>query len=963
MLDTRNHLWPLGSRFGLFAALNLLLVLMIAVPGAGQLESSSGTASDDTPSSDTQSLATGSLATGSLATGSLATGSLATGSLATGVWIVSLEGAPSEESESLFARASLASELTRTERRAALGELVTPARAAQQQLEVRWSRLADDVGITSRPLFTYALGSASIAVALSDIEAEQIQRHPEVRSLRRELLLRPTTDNGPAWIGAPSVWDGSNGLTETRGEGIVIGIVDSGIHMPHPSFSDSPSDGHTYTNPLGPGASVGWCNPGHPDYDPTYVCNDKLIGAWDWMDTYCASQPICNEADGPFDNDGHGTHVASIAAGNHITQPPLSGVAPHAAIISYDVCTLNDAFQAICPESVVLAGLQQALLDGVDVVNLSIQGGFDPWNDDDDALLDLVAAGTFVAASGGNNGATASTVEHRGPWVTTVAASSHDRERYFGELTGLSGGVSPPTDLAGASLTDAAVGPASIVLAADFGDPNCSSPFAPGTWSGEIVACEFLASPMSVKSQNVDAGGADGIVILSPFPTVETAYPATIPSLWLATAESDELRTWLQRGSGHTATLSVGSRIDDPALADRIRNFSGRGPNPNFDVIKPDLSAPGWSILAADADRFQTGFLGLLLNYRSGTSMSSPHVAGAAALIKSLHPGWTPSEIKSAMMTTAQTNLLLENGVTPAGYDETGSGRLDVERSVNAALVLDETGARYQAANPSLGGDPRTLNLPSMMHRACDAACTWARTVTNVSGETMTWTASTSAPPGLSISISPSTFELTAGSDALLDVAAYVSDASLLSGFAEAELILEPSDMTRPSTRLPILLQALADEPTTDLVISVTNERTTLRPGQGVSYLVTVTNNGPTAAVAPQLSDVAPPELSALSWTCSSVSTARCGAAAGSGELDDHPFLPAGTELNYVVTATVSAGASGDVTYTVDIATPPGLTEATPIDNTASDTDEASQSLVHADGFESGLSRWTVASS
>ncbi|RFF26724.1 hypothetical protein DZK25_11715 [Wenzhouxiangella sp. 15181] len=176
----------------------------------------------------------------------------------------------------------------------------------------------------------------AVAVRLSPDEAREVSRLDSVAHVERNYAAAPNTDAGPEWINAPDIWDGSAvpGMTGSRGEGVIIGIVDTGINMQHPSFAETDADGYTHTNPFGTDQFVGWCDPAHPDFDPAFECNNKLIGAWDFT----------GEGDGPEDSNGHGSHVAATAAGNVVDaaffdyQPRISGVAHRANLISYDVC-------------------------------------------------------------------------------------------------------------------------------------------------------------------------------------------------------------------------------------------------------------------------------------------------------------------------------------------------------------------------------------------------------------------------------------------------------------------------------------------------------------------------------------------------------------------------------------------------------------------------------------------------
>ena len=246
------------------------------------------------------------------------------------------------------------------------------------------------------------------AVSLTPAEALRVAQMPGVRSVRREHMRHLQTDNGPAWIQAPEIWNGAapSGGPASKGESIVFGIVDSGINPLNPSFLDVGGDGYDHSNPRGKYYGVG--DPADIHYDPTFPVNDKLIGAYDYLPLYDSGI-----AYDPRDSNGHGSHTASTAAGNFVqpatlTAPTttvarnISGVAPHANLITYRVCLASNG----CPMVCLIAGIEQAVLDGVDVINYSIgSDSKDPWTDpDSQAFLAAREAGVFVAASAGNDG-------------------------------------------------------------------------------------------------------------------------------------------------------------------------------------------------------------------------------------------------------------------------------------------------------------------------------------------------------------------------------------------------------------------------------------------------------------------------------------------------------------------------------------------------------------------------------
>jgi uncharacterized repeat protein (TIGR01451 family) len=591
--------------------------------------------------------------------------------------------------------------------------------------------------------FDYQHAINGFALELTVAEAKAMASMDGVVSVQRERMEELLTDVGPAWIGAPELW--TNPPNSTQGEGIVVAVLDSGINHDHPSFADVGGDGYDHDNPLGSGNYL----PGsYCDTEDASFCNDKLIGAWDFT-----------SIDGtiPEDDDGHGSHTASTVAGNVVYGAELlapttgasfdiSGVAPHANIIAYDVC------QRTCPGAALVAAINQVLIDsgnlpnGISALNYSISGGGDPYNDTVElGFLAAVEAGVYVAASAGNSGPTASTVAHLGPWVSTTAASTHNRS-IANSLIDMGSDGAPLGDINGSSFSDG-YGPAPIIHANTTAfDPagQCLDPFPPGTFSGEIVVCDRGSIARTAKGQNVLAGGAGGYVLANLGQGEGTSADAHfLPAIHIGDSDAAVLRDWLSTNTNTVATITPFGFDLDPANGDVMAGFSSRGPQLAFDVLKPDVTAPGVNIMGAEADGQAAPPEYQII---SGTSMSSPHNAGAGALLSASNPDWTPQEIKSALMLTATTAFTVkEDGATPTDPFDLGAGRIEIGDASNSGLVMDESKANFLAADPAAGGDPSTLNLASMMDSNCVVSCTWTRTVTNSMNNTGHWNVTASA--------------------------------------------------------------------------------------------------------------------------------------------------------------------------------------------------------------------------
>jgi subtilisin family serine protease len=616
-------------------------------------------------------------------------------------------------------------------------------------------------------VFKYRAVFNGVAISLTASEAATVAGLSGVQRVEREQILSLLTDSGPSWMNADEVWSGDATGVATKGEGIVAGIIDTGINADHPSFADVGADGYDHSNPRL--RHYGVCAPLNP-----LLCNDKLIGMYDFTGT------------GHEDDNGHGSHTASTTAGNVVdatlyapttTLGPtrISGVAPHANIIAYKACT-DLVFLTLtgCQLTALYASIEQATLDKVDVINFSIGGGSqDPWTGIfAQPFFGTQAAGVFVAASAGNAGPNPRTIgaPSNAPWLMSVGASTHDRMTRGTVTTSSSAGAGP--SFQGSSITSA-VGPAPLIDAKSFGNELCETFDAAeaAQIAGKIVMCTVGLIARVAKGQNIKNAGGVGMVLIGS-PGAKASYVADthfISTVMLGEWDGDDLRAWLATATDPQASLSGVSIETSPAIADRMAYFSSRGPDatsPN--VIKPDVTAPGVAIWAAFASH--SGPAGTAeYNIIQGTSMSSPHAAGAAVLVRALNPLWTPDNVKAALMSTAFTvpdggketvAVLKEDHATTADPFDYGGGRIDVARAANAGLVLQESLSGYQGANPALGGDPRQINGASLADDGCASTCSWTRTVTSSASTSVTWTVTATSSSGFSLSVEPATFTL-----------------------------------------------------------------------------------------------------------------------------------------------------------------------------------------------------------
>lgn len=706
-------------------------------------------------------------------------------------------------------------------------------------LESRHDALLASVG-GGRKLHSYGYVYNGFAADLTPAQAQRLAALPGVLAVSKDELRQRDTATTPAFLGL----SGPTGFwqaTGAKGEGVVIGIIDSGIWPEHPSFSDrTGSNGNaTQDGKLAYQQIPGWngrCVPGAGF--PASSCNQKLIGARYFNAGWGGNAGVAAQLPWEFlsarDFGGHGTHTASTAGGNAGVAATgltaafgtISGIAPRARIAAYkalwDTGGTANGFN-----SDLVAAIDAAVADGVDVINYSISGTRTNFRDPVQiAFLFAADAGVFVAASAGNSGPASSTVAHPSPWITTVAAGTHNRVVQGGSVTlgngatyAGSGNVTPvgPRPLVDAALSGLAGADAQLALCYGAADDGIAR-LDPAKVAGKIVVCDRGGNVLVNKAQAVkDAGGVGMVLVNTPTSNNSTPFVSyAIPAVHLPNTAYADVKAYAA-GASATATIN-GADILTNALAPYTADFSSRGPlqAAGGDLLKPDLIAPGQDILAGVAP---PGNSGKLFDLYSGTSMSSPHVAGLAALFKQLYPTWSPMAIKSALMTTGSDVL---DGGTPAPNTNPvlifrqGAGHVQPSRALNPGLVFDSGWndwlAFLCAAQPGGGCtgvpavDASNLNTPSIAIGDMAGVQTVKRRVTQVGSGSATYNASVTGMSGFTVTVSPSSFTLAKGQTQELSIA-FARSAGPLNAYTGGQLTLT-ADAT--AVRVPMVVRPVA---------------------------------------------------------------------------------------------------------------------------------------------------------
>lgn len=653
------------------------------------------------------------------------------------------------------------------------------------------------------PIYAYDTVMHGFAAKLTRAEAEAMEKMDGFLTIIPDAAMQLHTTRTPDFMGLSSfsgLWPASD-----YGDDVIIGVMDSGVWPERKSFQD------TFLG-LVPLRWKGLCEEG-TNFSAA-LCNKKLIGARSFYKGYeSATGPIneTTEYKSPRDGNGHGTHTSSTAAGNYVYGASLLGSAPgtargiatRARIAVYKVCWLGGCFN-----SDILAAFEQAVLDGVDIISLSVGGSVLPY------FLDPIAIGAYgamekgilVSCSAGNGGPSSQSVTNVAPWVLTVAASTLDRD--FPAPVTLGNGKT----YKGVSLHNGnqlsnqqLIYAGSAALPGQNGSANLcmEGSLSSALVKGKVVVCDRGINARTAKGIAVQQAGGVGMILANAEVNGDelTADSHLLPATIVGYQSGIEIKTYIAQSPNPTATLVFSGTVLGIKPAPVMASFSSRGPNlANPEILKPDITAPGVNILAAwtsnagpseqpEDDRI------VEFNILSGTSMSCPHASGLAALLKGTHPDWSPAAIKSALMTTASEldntrNIMLDGSnskfSTPFAY---GAGHVNPVQALDPGLVYDLsvqdyvdflcglnytgdslatfTKGQYQCSKAAVSLDAGNLNYPALSFvytqdgTSTKYVSSVTRTVTNKGLPISVYTVTATAPPGVTMVVEPTTLSFT----------------------------------------------------------------------------------------------------------------------------------------------------------------------------------------------------------
>ncbi|SEL43930.1 PA domain-containing protein [Colwellia chukchiensis] len=544
-----------------------------------------------------------------------------------------------------------------------------------------------------------------------DLKAK-LQNIPGVKKVFEHEMYKAHLDASLDLINAPAVWQ-ALGQRDRAGEGIKIAVIDSGIRAEHPMFASN-----EHQRPAGL-PTDDYCT----TIDPTF-CNDKLVLARYYTPTFPTHE---DESISPLDVLGHGTHVAGTAAGNAVStrfagvDVNFSGVAPGASIMAYKALFLDPFGGGGGSNVMLVSALEDAVADGADVINNSWGGGAGGHPNDSvyqPIFTAAEAAGVVMVTAAGNDGPSAETVGCPACIEAGITVASTQTGRSFAHLV----------NAAGVEDINATPGDGDFEITSDISalltpainvDPanalGCEA-FPVDSLKNNIVLISRGICGFTDKATNAQAAGAVGMIVYNNAPGVirMSMEGIRLPSVSISQESGEAILAAWQEGSG--ATITKSQMLNDAAAVDAMSDFSSRGPNGDSSFLKPDLAAPGSDILSA----FAPGDDETQYDVSSGTSMASPHVAGAAALLRQLRPELNAFQIKSILMTSSNPAVKMQDLTTAATPFDRGAGRLDVAAASKTALSFDKA---------------------SFVATGCVATCSFERTVTNLMPTAGDWQA------------------------------------------------------------------------------------------------------------------------------------------------------------------------------------------------------------------------------
>ncbi|CAN6699006.1 unnamed protein product [Malus baccata var. baccata] len=633
-------------------------------------------------------------------------------------------------------------------------------------------------------LYSYRHGFRGFAAKLTDLQAFQISKMPGVVSVFPNSKRKLHTTHS---------WDFMGLLGEETMEiigystknqvDVIVGFIDTGIWPESPSFDDA-------NMPPLPARWKGRCESG--EKFTALTCNRKVIGARYYNSGYEAEEESTTTVSfrSPRDSSGHGSHTASIAAGRYVLNMTYKGLAaggarggaPMARIAVYKTC-----WNSGCYDVDLLAAFDDAIRDGVDIMSVSLG----PDAPQGDYFSDAISIGSFhaarhgilVVASSGNEGNPGSAT-NLAPWMLTVGASSTDRD--FTSDIILENGA----NFTGESLSVLEMKASARIISASEANAGYFTPYQSSYClesslnrtkaRGKVLVCRHAESSTEsklAKSMLVEKAGGVGMVLIDDADK-DIAVPFVIPSAIVGQRIGHQILSYIIRARKPKSRILPAKTILGLKPAPRVTAFSSKGPNSlTPEILKPDVTAPGLNILAS----WSPAAGNKLFNILSGTSMACPHVTGIAALIKAVHPSWSPAAIRSAIMTTA--TLLDKNSkpilVDPEGRRgnafDYGSGFVNPKRVLDPGLVYDAHSADYVEFLCSVGYDKKAVHQITRDNSTCKQAFRTAsdlnypsitvpylvgnfsvtRTVTNVGRPKSIYRAAVSPPIGINVTIVP----------------------------------------------------------------------------------------------------------------------------------------------------------------------------------------------------------------